>query len=396
MATHSFEQIDISGLINAEFPTSAEIVVIGSGIVGLSTAYYLARRGCRNVVVLEATEFLGGITTNQCGGGIRSQFTSSINIQLSLLSDRLRKDLESEADIPLRLQKTGYVFMASSREYVARLQAALPLLHAAGIGAQWLEKDDLAEMLPMMELHGVSGGSYHSEDGRLDVHAVVNSYKILLTRLNVQQYTEAEVVQLMVTNGRVQKVVTSRGEITTHVVINAAGPWAGKICRMVDYKLPVTTFAHQYCVTSPLDQFRSDQPTVIFQDDGIGFRHKDNSVVFGATRPRPFRHSGPPPIDKTFDKKIYKLASKRLPSLQSITILESLVGLYEITPDEHSIVGPLPGTEGFFCAAGFNGHGFMHAPATGYLLSELVLDGRSNTLDTQLLSIQRFMEHTAL
>ncbi len=373
-----------------ELPNSAEVVIVGGGIVGISTAYYLARRGCTDVVVLEAARTLGGRTTQRCGGGIRFQFSSRTNIELSLLSSHLRSQLAAEIGKEFIFHRTGYLFVTTTDVEAQDLRASVVVQRETGINSQWLEPGDLARMLPMMNLSDTTGASWHPGDGWIDPKLVIAAQLSLAEGMGVRCLPSTQVIGIRTLAGRLQRVQTNRGDVVAQVVINAAGPWAPTVCRMVGYVLPLSPFVHQVCVTSPIKQFPPGMPTVIFTREGIGFRHRGENVVIGCTRTRPYNGRRPPQVDRAFEKQIWCLAAERLPFFNPITVLSRFACLYEITSDGHAILGPVPGCAGLFCAAGFNGHGFMHALAIGYVLSQLVLDGRTDALDVRPLLADRF------
>lgn len=374
------------------FPGKAEVIIIGSGIMGISTAYYLVRHGCHNVVLLEGALHLGGQTTQLCGGGFRCQFSSRINIELSLMSMRLLQELSEETDVPITLRRTGYLFAITQTKEMQVFKQAIALQKKAGVRTEWLSSRIVRELLPMMCLEDVQGAAFNGDDGMIDPQTVMQAYLTEVKQAGAMLLPAVPVTGIHVEKGRVYHVVTPYGHIATSIVVNAAGPWAGEVCRLVNYTLPVVPVRHQVLVTNPVKNFPMGMPTVIFPGEGMGFRHRGERVLIGITDKPGNAGASQLQFSNTLEANLWSLAIRRFPALQTTAITHRQVGLYEMTPDGQPIVGQLPGIGGFYCIAGFNGHGFMHAPACGSLLSQQILDGQAHSLDISSLRIERFSQ----
>lgn len=378
------------GTKHAELPSSAEVVVIGGGVVGICIAYYLALKNCADVLVLEAASTFGGRTTQLCGGGIRVQFPSKTNIELSLLSSRLRNQFAGQMREQLDFHCTGYLLVAMSPDEARALRTAVDVQQNLGLDTQWLSPEGMAEVVPSMNFAGAIGASWNPTDGWTDPGEMVASYLTAAEALGVRFVPGMPVTGIHKAAGRVQRVTTRHGDVVARVVVNAAGPWAPVVSRMLGYALPILPLVHQVRITSPIRQFPPGMPTVMFAGEGVGFRHRGDNVVVGSTKARPHVGVRSPRVSSTFDAQIQALALKHLPSLGAARVVSRFAGIYEITNDAHAILGPVPNCAGFFCAAGFNGHGFMHAPASGYVMSQLIIDGSTDALDIRPLSAGRF------
>lgn len=366
----------------------ADVVIIGGGIMGLSTAYHLVRRGCQKIVILEADETIGGRTTLSCGGGVRYQFSTSINIHMSLLSLPLFQVLAEETGQDVVFHKSGYGFILFEDD-IEQFRAIVNLQHSLGVETEWYSGDALNELFPLLNIEA-QAATFCKRDGFIHPQQVVQAYLVALRRLNVTIYTDSPVNGIQVDKGQVSKVTTSRRCISTPVVVNAAGPWSAYVGHLAQVTIPVTPILHQCFVCEDIPQIPSDFPTLIFPSKNIGLRKEGRGLLVGSTLWQEKVNLDRQEVNACREKEMYKLACQILPTLSSYPIKSSKVGLYEVTPDLHPIIGRIPEVQGFYCITGFSGHGFMHGPIAGLLLSEEILDGNAHTLDINALSIERF------
>ena len=368
---------------------AAEVVVIGGGVMGASTAYHLASKGCPNVVLLERNPLFGQEATGKCAGGIRYQFATEINIRLSLLSLPMLDRFEEELGQAVDLRRCGYLFVLTKEQDVAAFQASVALQRRLGVMTEWLSGDEVRPRLPLMHSDDVLAGTWHPGDGLADPNGVVQGYLAGARRLGVECVAEAEATGLRIAGGRVCAVRTSRGEVATPIVVNAAGPWAGQVGAMAGVAVPVVPVRRQVAVTSPIPQLPPDFPFVIDFGQSLYFHREGPGLLTGMSNP-----NEPPGFDQRVDHDWelmhFAAAVQRLPLLAEAGISSRWAGLYEVSPDAHPIVGPVSGVHGFYCLAGFSGHGFMHGPACGLLLAEEILDGKAHTLDISSLHLSRF------
>ncbi len=375
----------------AELPRTADVVIIGGGVMGTSTAYHLALKGCRNVLLLERESFFGIQATGKCAGGIRYQFGTEINVRLSLLSLPMLDRFEEELGQPIDLRYCGYLFLLTRPEDVAAFRAQVGMQHRLGVMTRWLEPGEVARMVPLINLEGVLAGTFHERDGLADPNSVVQGYVSGARRLGARLLNDVEVTGIEVESGRVQGVVTNRGKVSTPVVVNAAGPWAGEVGRMAGVDIPIVPVRRQIVVTGPIPEVPPDFPFVIDFAQSLYFHREGPGILTGMSNP-----NEPPGFDQSVDEEWevvhLEAAMKRMPILEKATLASHWAGLYEVTPDAHPILGRVPELEGFYIIGGFSGHGFMHGPICGLLLAEEILDGRAHTLDISSLSITRFRE----
>ncbi len=372
-----------------ELPKTAEVVIIGGGVMGTSTAYHLALKGCKDVLLLEREEFFGMQATGKCAGGIRYQFGTEINVRLSLLSLPMLDRFEEELGQPIDLKYCGYLFLLTREEDVEAFRRNVEMQRRLGVQTQWLTPDEIAKMVPLIDLEGVIAGTFHDRDGLADPNSVVQGYVSGARRLGAKLLNGVEVTDILVEGGRVRGVVTNRGTVSTPVVVNAAGPWAGEVGKMAGVEIPIVPLRRQIVVTGPLPEVPPDFPFVIDFAQSLYFHREGEGILTGMSNPNEkvgFDQS----VDPEWELVHLEAAMKRMPILQKAGLASHWAGLYEVSPDAHPILGRIPEVEGFYCIGGFSGHGFMHGPICGLLIAEEILDGKAHTLDITPLSIERF------
>ncbi|MBP9656651.1 MAG: FAD-binding oxidoreductase [Candidatus Promineofilum sp.] len=370
-------------------PSTAQVVVIGGGVMGASTAYHLALRGMRDVVLLESQSFFGQGATGKCAGGIRYQFSTAINIRLSQLSLPMLSRFEEETGQPIDLRYPGYLLLATTEENVAEFRRNIALQHSLGVPTEWLEAEEVRRRIPQVRTDDVLAATYHGGDGLADPNGVVAGYISAGRRLGVRAFTDAAVTGIEVTNGRVTAVNTPLGRIACQTVVNAAGPWAGLVGKMAGVPIPITPVRRQIVTTSPLPKLDPNFPFVIDFAHSLYFHREGEGLLTGMSNPNQpagFDES----VDDDWELVHLEAAVERLPLLAKAGLQAHWAGLYEVTPDAHPIIGRVPDLEGFIVVAGYSGHGFMHGPIAGLLVTEMILDGRAHTLDISELAYERF------
>jgi sarcosine oxidase subunit beta len=376
-----------------DFPKSATVVVIGGGVMGASTAYHLARRGCTDVVLLEKQEFFGMGATGRCDGGIRYQFSTEIKIRLSLLSLPMLDRFEDELGQNIGIRRDGYLFILTNEHDVEVFRRNVALQHNLGVQTEWLSGDDVRRRVPQLVAGDVIAGAFHAQDGLADPNSVVMGYVNAARRLGVRVFTETGVSAIDTTSdgAKVVGVQTSRGGITCEVVVNAAGPWAAPISATAGVELPITPLRRQIMTTTPLPEIARDFPFVLDFAQSLYFHREGEGILTGQSNPdeQPgFDES----VDPDWELTHMEAAVARLPLLAKAGRMSHWAGLYEVTPDAHPILGGIPQLDGYYIVAGFSGHGFMHGPGAGLLMSEIILDGKASTLDVSSLDYNRFAE----
>jgi sarcosine oxidase subunit beta len=371
-------------------PKTADIVIIGGGVMGASTAYHLASRGQHNVVLLEKEDFFGLGATGRCAGGVRYQFNTEINIRLSLLSLPMLERFKDEIGQAIDYRKTGYLFLLTNQREVNTFRQSVDLQNRLGAHTTWLSGDEIRIRLPMMRLDDVLAGSFNPMDGLVDPNSVVMGYSSAAQRLGVQAFTSIPVTGIQVRSGKISAVDTPNGSISTPVIVDATGPWSNLTGRMAGLEVPVSPVRRQWLTTTQILNLPSDFPFIIDFTKSLYFHPEGLGILTGMSNP-----NEPPGFDQNIDPEWelvhLEAAIDRLPLLEKVGLASHMAGLYEVTPDAHPIIGKAP-IDGYHIASGFSGHGFMHGPITGKLMAEIILDGRATTMDISMLDFARFSE----
>lgn len=372
-------------------PQSADVVIIGGGVMGASTAYHLARRGCSNIVLLEKGPFLGMEATGKCAGGIRYQFSTEINVRLSQLSLPMLQRFEEELGQNIDLRWPGYLFLLDNPADLATFQRNVAMQNRLGVPSQIITRDAAQALAPLLQMDDILAAAWHAGDGLADPNGVVQGYAAGARRLGAQVFTGVAAIGIQIEHGRVVGVVTPQGTIAAPAVVNAAGPWAGQVAALAGVDLPITPLRRQIVVTTPLPDVPADFPFVIDFSRSLYFHREGQGILTGQSNP----HEQPgfdQSVDHAWTEQHLELATWRFPLLAQAGLLREWAGLYEVTPDAHPVIDGLQNPAGFYIAAGFSGHGFMHGPATGLLVAELILDGWAHSLNIHQLRFSRFAE----
>ena len=372
-----------------DFPTIAQIVIIGGGVMGASTAYHLAQRGVTDIVLLEKQSLYGMGATGKCAGGIRYQFSTEVNIRLSQHSlpmlDRFADEIGQEID----RRKIGYMFLLTTEADVATFQKTIALQHRLGVSTRWLSGDEVRRRVPQLVADDVLAATFNPEDGLADPNSVVIGYINAARRLGVQTFTNALVTGIEVLANGTYQIKIPRGNITAEQLVNAAGPWAAPVSDMVGVPLPVKPIKQQMLTTTPLPDLRPDFPFVIDFARSLYFHPEGDGLLTGMSNP-----NSPVGFDESVNEEWewahLDVAIARLPLLESAGLQAHWAGLYEVTPDAHPIISAVPQQPGYYLITGFSGHGFMHGPIAGLLLTEIILNGQAQTVDIGSLAYTRF------
>jgi len=373
---------------------TADVVIIGSGIVGSSVAYHLAQQGCTNVLVLEREAHQGKGSTGKSMGGVRAQFTTPVNIQMSKYSIDFFSKFDEVVGHPADYRAHGYLFCATNEKHLAYLKANRERQNSYGVtNVEWVSPDDIVKMVPQLRVDDILGGTFCPTDGFVDPHSVMMGFMLNAREQGVRLWLDTTVTGIEVENDRIRAVKTSRGMIATKVLVNAAGAWAAQIAEMAGAELPVEPLRRQLVPTEPFDQLPQRFPMVIDMSTGFHFRREGKGILLAWNDPKEtpgFKTE----FDETFVEKILTHAASRVPVLAEAGVnpRRAWAGLYEMTPDHHAIIGAAPNVEGLYFVNGFSGHGVMHSPASGKIAADLILAGHSDLIDATQLSVERFRQ----
>lgn len=367
---------------------SADVVVIGGGVIGCSTAYNLAKLGAGKVAVVEKGYLASG-ATGRCGAGMRMQWGTETNCLLSRESVKMLANLPErlEVDVDIEFTQNGYLLLAYGDKMETQFKKNLELQRSLDIPARWVTPREALEIVPFLNIDELRGAAYCAADGHCNPFMVTEAYARAARNLQVEIYTETEVQGIETKNGNILAVRTNQGEIKTNTVVNAAGGYAKTIGRMAGIELPIFPERHEILVTEPVEPTMG--PMVMsFYHNLYCQQSPHGSFIMGI---------GHPDEPESFDIRsswqfLRDMASRVvgiLPPLAKLNVIRQWAGLYDMCPDRTPILGNSPQLQRFYTAAGFSGHGFMISPITGQLMAEMILD-QPTTFPVQMFDAGRF------
>jgi sarcosine oxidase, subunit beta len=364
---------------------TAEIIIIGGGIIGTSLAYHLGQKGAKNIVLLEKG-MLGEGSTAKCVGGIRFQFSTEINILFSLESAKTWQHFEELTEVDLGFKKVGYLFLATTPEEWGVFQANSKLQKAHGIPVELLPPQEILYRWPYLRVDDLQGGTFCPWEGYAGPYEALTGYAKGARKKGVRIYENTEVQQIFVEKRKITGVATPKGNISAPIVINAAGPFAEEVGKMAGAEIPVKPYRRQIFFTAAFPWIQDPIPLIIDFHRGWYFRREGDGLLISG--PKDDFPSFNVNVDYDAMVEVAENSLFRVPLLEKAQITRGWAGSYEISPDNHAILGKVPEVEGLYAANGFSGHGFQHSPAAGKLMAELIL-GEKPALDFSILSIDR-------
>ena len=374
---------------------SADVVIVGGGIVGSSIAYHLTAAGCRDVLVIERESAQGKGSTGKSMGGVRAQFSTPVSIRMSLYSIPFYASFEERLGHPADYRPQGYLFCATSEKHLAYLRANQEKQIALGLkNVRMVSAEEIRRQFPRLRADDIVGGSFCPTDGFVDPYSAMIGFMTWAADHGAKLWKNTRVTDIRRDAQGIAAVETSRGTVATRAVVNAAGPWAAEVAAMAGVDLPVEPLRRMLVPTEPFDQFPHTSPMIIDMSNGFHFRPEALGFLLAWNDPEE-KPGFKTDFDPAFIEKILTRAADRVPVFENLAVnpKRAWAGLYEMTPDHHPILGPAPGVPGLFLANGFSGHGVMHAPATGKILSDLILTGKTDLVDVSLLGLARFAEN---
>ncbi|MCK5125939.1 MAG: FAD-binding oxidoreductase [candidate division Zixibacteria bacterium] len=367
-----------------------DAIIIGGGIAGLATAFNLAKMNFGDILILEKELFVGAGATAKCAGGIRAQFSSKVNIEISSKSIEVFENFESITGEPALYDQVGYTFLLTEESTVEPYIKAAELQQSLGLDIKILSADDIKELAPPVRTDDIIKATYHSRDGLGDPHEYLQGYFRASKKAGVEILTEAPVTGIAIESGKITKVTTPKGDFETALVINAAGPYAKLIGDMVDIRIPIEPYRRQIVTSGALDFIPPTMPMVVDVSSGL-YCHKESKGLLMGWADKDVPAGFDESQDPDYNDNILMRALDRIPQLETAEVANSWAGLYETTPDHHAIIGFYKEVEGFFTIGGFSGHGFMHAPGAGIVAAEIIC-GKKPSIDITRLAPGRFAD----
>ncbi|HEX5166197.1 MAG TPA: FAD-binding oxidoreductase [Thermomicrobiales bacterium] len=378
----------------AQLPATAEVVIIGAGIMGCSIAWHLAERGVTDVVVLER-DAIGRGATADAAGGIRLQFSTETNIRLSQISLDYWEHFEERFDAAINFRQQGYLFLLTDESEAETFRTNLALQQSLGVPARWVTPAEIAELNPAVLLDDVIGGTFCPKDGWADTSTSTMGFAQAARRLGVKIFEETPVTGIDIEGGRISGVRSGDARIAAPLVICCAGPQTNAVGQLAGLDIPILPYRRMSFITEPFDAIPPTVPMTIEFTRSLYFHPESHGFLFGMSN-KDEPTSDNKAVDEDWMAATVEALIERAPVFEDASVLRGWAGFYEVTPDDNPLLGRVPDLDGFIVAAGFSGHGFMQGPAIGLAIAELVIDGQTKTVDLSAFRPSRFQEGALL
>ena len=369
------------------FPTRARVVVIGGGVMGLSTAYHLAKQGVQDVVLVERGE-LGAGSTCKAAGGVRAQFSDAVNIELGMRSLEVFRSFPELFDQDIDLDECGYLFLLEREEDLRTFERNVELQRSMGLESRIISVEEAKELSPLISTEGLIAGVWSPEAGHCTPESVVQGYARAARALGVRIIRHCEVTDVVREGDTITAVETAQGSIATDTVVCCAGAWARALGDMVGVDLPVDPVRRELLVTEPMPDLPANVPFTIDFSTTMYFHREGPGLLVGMSNQDEEPGFSLEHTDEWLEQ-VVEAAGRRVPVLEEVGMASRWAGLYEVTPDHNALIGEAEGVSRFLYATGFSGHGFLQGPAVGQVMAELYL-GQTPSVDVSALHGRRF------
>jgi sarcosine oxidase subunit beta len=375
----------------ATLPDTADVVIVGGGVMGTSIAFHLAEAGVERVLLVERDE-LGSGSTSKAAGGVRANFSDELNIALGARSLEAFARFAERPGQEIDLHRVGYLFLLETADQVELFRASTRLQNAAGQPTRMLNVEEAVALAPIISPEGLTGACFSPADGHCTPESVVLGYATAARRLGATLVTRCEVLGIDAEGNHIRTVRTGRGDVRTGTVICAAGAWSARLGEMVGVDLPVTPLRRQIVVTDAIAGLPPNLPMTIDFTSTFYFHREGPGLLVGLSDPeeQPGFH-----LSRTDSwlPRLTEAMERRAPALLDVGLSGGWAGLYEITPDHNALIGEADEVSRFLYATGFSGHGFLQGPAVGEIVRDLYL-GREPFVDISPLHARRFATAT--
>ncbi len=370
---------------------TADVIVIGGGVIGCSIAYHLVKREhALRVIVLEREPMVGMGSTSKATGGIRHQFSSEANIRLTQVSLPIYMEFKEETGYSVHFQPHGYLFLTTNPQALDGLRQAVVLQQSLGVASRIVSPKEAGKLVPGLRTDDLLGGSMCDQDGTAEPAAAVQGFAAAARAMGAEILTGHEVVALLRDGGRIIGASTPRDDFHAPAVVVAAGPYSAQVAAMAGLEVPARPYRRQVSVAAPIRKLDIEIPLTIDMDTGFYVHRMGRSELLLGGTDKDSRPGFNLDVDWPGVERMLAAGMRRIPALEKAEVRRTYVGLRALTPDHHPIIGCVQGPEGLVLACGDSGHGFMHAPAIGVLVTEEILDGRAVTMDLTPFRLDRF------
>jgi sarcosine oxidase, subunit beta len=369
---------------------TAEVLIVGAGIMGVSTAYHLARLGVRRVIVLERDTVCSG-STALASGGIRHQYANRLGVELTTHSIVTYERFAEEFGVDPQFRQHGYLILIATEEELATARRSVLLQRSLGVAVELLDAAATRALCPYLNTDDLLGATYTPRDGYADPYLCATAIAARARDLGVVIRQQHEVRGFLRDRDRVRGVTTTAGSFEAQAVVIATGAWSGVVGRLAGVEIPVRPHRRHKFMTAPFptERIPAATPFVIDPHRNFSLRREGDGLLLGHGRrdePETFSTE----IDRTLEAGVVERSIHRAPALADARLMRAYAGLYEMTPDQTGIVSAVLGVTGLHVIAGFSGHGFMHGPIAGQLMAEMLVHGRAMTMDAGALDLARF------
>lgn len=368
------------------------MAIIGGGIIGASIAYNLAMHGVKDVVILDKSK-AGAGSTSASLGGFRYQFSTELSVRLSQRSVGIIEKFKDLMGYDPLVRRDGYVFIASRPSSFEQLKKNRDVQRRLGVPVSLLSQEELQERYPFYRFDGILGGTFCREGGHASTMAVFQGYISRAKQLGTELYEDTEVTAIEGRNPKGFPLRTSKGSLAADSVVIAAGAYSGLVGKLASADIPIEPYPRKILITNSFsDGIPPHIPLIIDVDSTFAFGREGKGLILANKQETQSSFDLAFPPD--YDEKVMQVAIQRVPATEHCSLSYANVGLYEMTPDSNPIVCEMPGIEGLYCCSGFAGHGFMHSPAIGELMAELITKGKTS-LDISAYHMGRFRKELA-
>lgn len=369
--------------------SSAEVAIIGGGVIGLSVAHSLARGGLNGVIVLERG-YIGGGASTRGSSAIKTQFGTKENIILAKESRKMYEKLSRKLGFNVLFRHNGSLFLAETEEEVKMLKKNTSLQNSLGVKSKIMSPEEAQEVVPCLDPEGVLLASYNEGDADVHHDAVVWAYAQASQKLGVRIETRTEVKGFRLRRNRIETILTSEGGIKASVVVNAAGPWSAHVAKMANVELPNKPRKGEMAVIESLKHFLG--PYIFCLHKRLHLKQTLRGELFGGIDNMGEVGQG---TTLTFVESFAREVTRILPALKHAAVMRQWTGVSDVTPDGCPILGRTDEVNNFIQSNGFAEYGFTLAPIVGKLMAELIIDGETS-IPIKSYSLRRFKENKML
>lgn len=378
---------------SSTLPKTADIVILGAGVMGASIAFHLAKRKAGKIVIIDKDHVASG-GSGRSSALVRMHYSFPPEVQLALISLKMFQSWSEVTGQPGDFRKTGFVRIVHPNE-TERLKRNVEMQRSLGAHVELIDRQTLRNLEPDWDVDEVELAAYEPDSGYGDGPGVAGGFLDAARDLGVNYFARTQAGELMLENGTIGGVVTGQGTITAPVVIGATGPWTRPLLRQAGCDLPIECEYHQVAILHNPPDMRGAGAACIDSVTATYFRSDahDKFLVGDFYGKRPVDPDDFPQraSDESLEEMIER-ACRRIPKLERAEVMRGVTGVYDMTPDSRPVLGEIPGVRGLYVCAGFSGMGFKISPAIGLVMSELVLDGKANSVDISAFRPQRFAE----